>query len=429
LLQKFKEHISSYQVYQLLRYGFMVMVGIFMAKHHFSLSEIGQVEFLLMLLNLVSFYWIGGITNQIMVEANGVEEQDQDIILINCFGTFLSFTLLTSIVLVPIKFFFLPNISNVTFSIFWLLLVIQLPTYFIDIYFLIKQKNSIFNVYILVNFILSGLGIYLGYWLFHTIIGILIGLLFGAIFRISIVIFICTSLSIKQLSISRIKNLVYLSWPIILSIILGGFGDYFDEIWVNIHFDSSHYAIYKYGAKEFPLLFLLTNSLALVLTGAVANNLNTGLSEVYKRTKFIILALYPIMIIAMLFSDRLFPLVFNSYFKESALLFNIFLFVALPRLVFPQAVALGLNMKSSILKASIGELVIHIVLSIIFSYLWGMPGIVLATLIAYSFDKLYLIIVLHKNNIQLKSYHPVNLFLLANALLAITFGIWYVYIY
>jgi O-antigen/teichoic acid export membrane protein len=98
----------------------------------------------------------------------------------------------------------------------------------------------------------------------------------------------------------------------------------------------------------------------------------------------------------MLLSHWLFPVVFNSGFKESAVVFNIYLLLIISRLVFPQTILTGLGRNKAILWASLFEILLNVALSLWFVRLWGLYGVAYGTVCAYVFEKLVLMVFVKK---------------------------------
>ncbi len=59
-----------------------------------------------------------------------------------------------------------------------------------------------------------------------------------------------------------IRENLYLAYPLIISTLLGGSAQYVDGILVLSKFDSAKFAIFSYGAREFPLVLLMANALS-----------------------------------------------------------------------------------------------------------------------------------------------------------------------
>jgi len=118
----------------------------------------------------------------------------------------------------------------------------------------------------------------------------------------------------------------------------------------------------------------------------------------------------------------LFPIVFNPDFKDSALIFNIYLLLLISRVLFPQTILIGLKKTGFILWVSVIELVINVALSLILVQIMGLIGVAVATVIAFACEKIMMI---SYNYFQLKiplsSYLNVRMYVLYSGLLVGSF--------
>jgi len=114
--------------------------------------------------------------------------------------------------------------------------------------------------------------------------------------------------------------------------------------------------------------------------------------------------------------------VFNPQFKESATIFNIYLLLIISRLLFPQTLLIAKKMNRLIVQASFFEIIINVGMSIWLAQVMGIMGVAYATVIAYLFEKIYLVIACkRKLNISLGQYLPLKLYFIASSLLVIVF--------
>ena len=107
----------------------------------------------------------------------------------------------------------------------------------------------------------------------------------------------------------------------------------------------------------------------------------------------------------MLVSHWAFPVIFNVGFSQSATIFNIYLLLIISRLLFPQTILIGLQKTNLIMWASFLEIIVNVTSSLCFVQLWGLAGVAYGTLVAYVFEKVFLMVFLSKScNIKVSSY-------------------------
>ena len=173
---------------------------------------------------------------------------------------------------------------------------------------------------------------------------------------------------------------------------LSGSGQYIDGFIITSYFDDATFAVFRFGAREFPLVLLLANAFnASMLAGFADKSKLTGNLEAIRQNSQKLAAwLFPLSALLMALSHWLFPVIFNSGFKESAIIFNIYLLLIVSRLLFPQTILTGLGKNKPILWASLFEIILNVALSLWFVQMWGLYGVAYGTVCAYVFEKLIL---------------------------------------
>src|SRR5258706_12449325 len=78
--------LSALQIFQLLRYGGFILIGMVLARL-ISMSSVGQFQTFIMLSGMVSFFWVSGIINSML---SIYPQQDEAGKKSTLFNTFLS---------------------------------------------------------------------------------------------------------------------------------------------------------------------------------------------------------------------------------------------------------------------------------------------------------------------------------------------------
>src|SRR5258706_3059940 len=97
----------------------------------------------------------------------------------------------------------------------------------------------------------------------------------------------------------------------------------------------------------------------------------------------------------MFFNPLLFEYVFGIQYRSSALIFNIYLLLTLTQLIFPQSIMTARGDTKILWYVSLAELTVNVISSLLLMRTLGLIGIVWGTLIAYIFEKMVLLIILH----------------------------------
>ena len=190
-----------------------------------------------------------------------------------------------------------------------------------------------------------------------------------------------------------IKEHLSLATPLILSALLSGSAQYIDGIVITRALDVERFAIFRYGAKEFPLVIIMAVGLSNAMISEVGKpgNLKKSMDSIRHQSRRLMHFLFPISIIVMMFSRWFYPVIFNEEFIRSADVFMVYILLIIPRLVFPQTLLIGLKKTKVLLTASVIELILNVLLSIYLVQFYGTVGVALATVIVYIFEKGYLI--------------------------------------
>ncbi len=399
MLPKFKiNNISSLQFFQLLRFGTLLLISIVFTKSKLNTDAIGNYEYFLFVAALTCSFWISGILQSFLplFKNNNTFKQhgEKSPEFYNVFVLISLFSVLVVIVLIGFRFSY-SEIKGKEDSIpyFWLLLIYVLfssPSYLIEYLYLLKDKANWIIKYGLVTFavqfVLVALPAILGADMKFSIIGLVV---------ISIIRYAWLLVLLKkyaQFTISKafIKEHLHLASPLIITSLLGGSAQYVDGFLVLNKFDATTFAIFRYGAKEFPLILLMANAMsnAMIPVFSEKEKLAESLASLRNKTARLMHLLFPVVIIFIVFSEWLYPRIFNENFAGSAIIFNIYLLLIISRLIFPHTILIGLKKTKIVLYASVIELGVNVILSIIFIHFWGIAGVAFATFIAYVVQKI-----------------------------------------
>jgi O-antigen/teichoic acid export membrane protein len=427
--------IRGLQIFQLLRFSFLILIRIVLAKTGLTVEEIGIYDALLLIGGTFTFFWMSGLLDGLLATFSKVEDEQKRIFLFNVFLLFQLLAFVVSALLYLNQSFITQVFTNYEGNVlpyfnwmclFWLL---NIPTYLVEyIYVLKKQPKGIigFGLFAFgVQTMVISIPVLAGYSFEYSFIG-LVGL---AIVKYIWLLFSLWKNASIKVDLSLTHSYLLIAFPLIIYFFIGGVMNYIDKILVTNFFGIDGLAIYESGAKEFPLVTALVGAIASALIADVASNLNEGLEQIKSRTKKIMLPLFASSAILMFLSPYLFPIVFNAAFKDAALIFNIYLLILSSRILLPQTVLIGLNKTEIILYVSIIEITFNLTLSLIFLYFFGMAGIAFASVIAFMIERLLLIYYNQKKyNIRLSQYCDVRayslytLFLIGSFVLSMLFS-------
>lgn len=182
--------------------------------------------------------------------------------------------------------------------------------------------------------------------------------------------------------------------------------------------DDQSLAIYRYGAKEIPLLAGLITSISLAQLPQLSKDFSLGLSQLKKASGQLNQVVFPIAIIGAWTSPWLFPIVFEDAFYESGIIFCILLLTTSARLIFSQTILMAVARQRVLLLTICGELCINIFVGWGLAGIYGLTGIAIGIVAGYIFEKGVLIVYLSKSKkIYVQDYYPVKSGLIYNIVL------------
>ena len=409
--------LASLQFFQLARYAAFVLIGVGFAKLHLSQTEIGRFETFIMVSGMVSFFWVSGIINSTLSIYPHKNEEDKKVVLLSTFISLGIFSLLAAAFLYFFSnslFFFLHKGSDnnlIKLSITYLLL--SGPSFIAEyVLFLHNKKKAIF-IYGAVSSLLTlafGLTpVVLHYPIQYAMYGLILVAVLKLLFTGTLLqIFATLKINWRAFN-SMLRENLKISAPLIASIFVSGSAEYIDGMIVKSKFDDMFFAVYRYGAKELPVLLIIANTFSTAMISSIAANLESGLAELKERSAKMMHIFFPLTIILLPLSPYLFKYVFNDSFIYSSLIFNIYLLLAIPRLLFPQTVLSGMQKTRFLLLSAVLEIILNVSLSIYLAGKMGLPGIAFGTFIAYLFDKIFLMAVNRFYfGIPIKKYVPLT---------------------
>ncbi|MCF8278395.1 MAG: oligosaccharide flippase family protein [Flavobacteriales bacterium] len=384
--------VRALQFFQVLRFGTFFLTGILFTKLGLSTYDIGLYESLLFLGSVLSFFWLSGLTQSLLANYHPKEKSKE---FFNAFLVLLGISVLVFVAfrLLITPYSMMANNPEVlafygTFSFYVLFIG---PSVLTEYMLLLKEKGKGLAFYGIVAFgiqLLAVAGpIALGYGLDEA----MIGLVFSSVVRFIITLGLLAKYAEFKLDKDFIRQFLITAGPLMAATLLSGSAEYLDGFIVSKYFDEGTFAIYRYGAKEFPLVLLLANAFSNGMVPKVAQlGIKQATETIKKESLKLMHFFFPISIGFMLVSEWLYPRLFNPDFSASAAVFNVYLLLVVSRLVFPQTLLIGLKKTKTIMLVAGLELAVNFGLSILFVQQFGLVGIAFATVIASVLDKLVL---------------------------------------
>jgi len=422
--------ISALQIFQLIRYSTLILIGVVFAKSVLSTTEIGRYETVLFLAGAVSFFWLNGLIQGFLPTAGKHSSTSRSSDLFNVFYLLLAFSVLSVVFVIvfehSISGYLLKGEGIPFLKYLSIYLLLASPAGLVEYIYLVKGQGRQMLVYGAVSYALMFLLVVLPPLFGFGIEGGLIGLVISAAVRFVWLLVLLFLNSSPRFNIEFISRHLKSAAPLVFSMLLSGSGQYIDGFIITGYFDDATFAVFRFGARELPLVLLLANSFSASMLPGFGNQsgLKANLETIRRNSQKLGSWLFPLSGLLMLVSHWAFPVIFNMNFSGSATIFNIYLLLIISRLLFPQTILIGLQQNRPILWASFLEIVLNVSLSLLFLQFWGLPGVAYGTVCAYIFEKLILMGFVKKiYGFHVSAYLNVKQHLLYSLLLTAEFAV------
>lgn len=414
-----------------------LIISIVFTKSHLTRGEIGQWEMFMFIAGLMTFFWVTGIIQSLLplyhrnktfrkIGDNGTAKSPEifNAFLLLCFFSLLFFILGHTIKNNFSVFHYSGNVPYINLLLLYILL--NSPVQIIEYIYLLNNRAYRIFQYGVYTFLAQLILIILPLTMGKDLIWSIYGLLGITVVRWVWLIILLRRYTEIVVSYEFMKEHLYLGIPLILTTLISGSAQYTDGVIVSAVFrDPEKFALFRYGAKEFPLVLMMANGLsnAMLPEFSTRERMVDSLAKIRAKSKRLIHFLFPAAILMMIFARWIYPRMFNADFYRSADVFLIYSLLIIPRLVFPQTIIVGRKKTHITLIAAIIELAFNIPLSLLMLKLgYGLPGVALSTLAVYIISKAFLIGYLwYKMNIRPSEYIPVRLYAFYCVLIAIVF--------
>lgn len=402
------------QINQIQRPIGLILIAVLLTKTGFSKYDIGVFETLLFIATFISYVGIGSVISSLAPMLNGANDADRKahIRLTICL------ILALNILIVSVLYFFAPssiqlicgNANLPFFNLFCIYLFLHFSSVILDVLYLINKQSKALILLSVANFAALFGSVLLSIVLHTFIEGILLGWIFYTFIKnILLIYFLIKNQVFDIFKIHKSLIIKYLAFalPMILYNVIGGIGLSMDSWLINwfTKGDKEIFGIYRYGAREIPLLNGLAIGLSNAMVIVIGSNLETGLRVLKEKSTRLMHLIYPIGIVLLLISPYLYEIVFSTHYRASAPIFNVYILLIITRAIFPQTILNALKDSKSILWIGITEMSFNVLFSFILYPYFGIMGIAYGTLIAFFLDKiLALLVVKYKYNIDFQDY-------------------------
>ena len=377
-----------------MRQAAALLTSVLLAKSTLSAEQIGVYEQLFFIQYAVSFFWVSGLIQALLSFYPGLEPRRQSSLI----GiVYVALTAL-SIFLVLILYFgsspiltLLAGRPDLPFlSVFLLQLLINQPTFLLEYLLLLQERGK--EIVCIGAFSFGGAvlavggPVYGGFGLegaFYCLV------VLGVFKHIWLLYAVARVRPLFRVEISLLVPWICIAAPLVAYAFLGGLIQAYGGWAVNRFFagDGEQFALFRFGAREFPLLLALSEALNAALIPLVAGRGTDAFPDIRQKTLRLMHRVFPITILLLATSRYWFPLLFSEAFKDSIPVLNAFFLLAATRLVFPRAILIGLRDNRAVLFFSILELLFLVVATSLLLPFLGIQGVALAIVLAFWIEK------------------------------------------
>ena len=189
---------------------------------------------------------------------------------------------------------------------------------------------------------------------------------------------------------SSMGTIIKFAVPLGLATILGSLTLQIANIIVSLLCSPEDFAIYVTGAKEVPIVGIVTGSMSVIIMSEMAKKCKIGdkkaALELFRKSALIGGGfLFPIMVILFVYANEFIDILYTSKYADSIYPFRVYLLYLPIRIVLYGAAFIALGKSKAILYRSIIELLLTTLLCYIFVYFWGYKGAVWAQIFTLYF--------------------------------------------
>ena len=428
-------NVTALQTFQFLRFFCFLVFSIYFAKVPLSRVDIGRWEMLLFISGALSYFWVTGILQSFLplsqrsrafVQHQRTDGKSPE--LFNAFILLLAFSIAFALLILLMYGYSFTNTSSPKIPFPGLLMIyfiLSNVSPLIEHIFLIQDKPLHIFWYGIISTVIQILAVCIPIALGMGLSSAVWGLIIANALRFLFLLSLLSRYAEFKLSIPFILNNLYVGYPIMFSALLSGSSQYVDSLVATIAFDAKDFAIFRFGCKELPFVVMMTSGLhnALIPAFSVKKNIPDVLAEIKRRSLRQMHILFPLSIIVMLFSQALFPLIFNPEFGRSADIFMIYQLMIVSRVVFPQTILIGLKKTQILMWAAIIQITLNIPLAFFLVYIkYGINGIALASGLVHILEKYILMWYNYRKlDIHPKAYTPMKWYLFYTVLIGLVF--------
>ncbi len=422
------------QASQIMRQIGFILTSLLLAKSGLSVGDIGVFETLFFVGTSLSYFWLNGLIQSLLAFMPTVSSNEKQRVYFSISLIFMGLSVLLFLILKLFPSFILSTLTSTStlpyFDIFTLYLLFNAAPFFLEGFWAVEEDPLSIFVFSSISNLILPFAIVVPLWFGYGFDVSFYGLLSVALVRFAWFLVVLIKNQSANIHFPQLKAFIKLSLPTMAYSLLNGFTLTF-VFWIVGYYlagNVAEFAIFRFGAREFPLVLALTTGLSNAFVPVLAVNFNqqvasldtavmdesknpklivsgSTLTTLKKKTERLWHILFPSSIALMCVSKMLFPLVFSPAFARSSDIFTLFLLLLSSRALFPQTILLALNQTKTLLWIAVLETLTIVGLGFLGVFWLGTEGAVGALIFGFLVEKIAIILVLkHRYSIDFQSY-------------------------
>jgi O-antigen/teichoic acid export membrane protein len=432
--------IFGLQFSQLLRFLTFLVVSIFLTKISqitpsnphpiITKSDIGDFELMMLLAGALSYFWVTGVIQSFLplYNNNGVfpkraNDRAKSPEIFNTFLllAFFSFGFAFLLWIFRDNIYVFKDLQKVPYvHLLIIYFFLNNTTPLIEYIYYVRNRPYPIVYYSFFTSVALVLMVCLPIWANWGMKAGIIGLIILTAIRFIWLLVLLAKYAKFKFSWKYIATHLRIGSGLIGSSLLSGSSQYIDGFIASWSLDPAGFAVFRYGAKELPF----ASSMSAGLNNGMLTDFDTpekikhALYDLKNKSLRLMHYLFPLSIVIMICSKWIYNNMFSPEFTRSADVFMVYLLMVISRMLFPQTILIGLKKTRVVFKASLIEIVLNIIVSILLIKPYGIVGIALGTTIVHILEKAFMIgYNYYALKIPPKAYIPFNWFLFYTALI------------
>lgn len=389
-----------------------------MVKAGVSAETISRYEFFIFIAYIASFFWLSATTTNFV---SGISKsENQPLFVFNTALALFVFSAFTSLLLVA--FFFITNSSYDYYFFGALYLLFNTPSCLNEYILLVKNRHKVLVFYGVAVFTTHIILLLVALFFKASIVHVIFIFLFLAAVQFLFLLYLLFSFAKFSFSKSYFLKFIQPILPLAIILFFSSSHEIIDGALVQKYFSDSDFTLFRFGAREFPILLLLVNALSSTAITKITENSNEGFALIKDKSTQLFQFFFPLTVVLLIFSPTVFQWFYNADFVFSSRIFNLYLLLIIPRLLFPQTILMALGENKMIMIIAISEFLLNFLLSIFMISYFGMEGIVASTFFSVMLSKIFTICYLKfKLNISPSKYILVSQHIYYSGLLLVIY--------